>query len=501
MPLSLTVTLPSGKTYNQPTGIFYDNEFHASLDGNTFETIDPATGKSICSVQEAREADVDAAVAAAKRCFETTLDEVTPAERGELLNKLADAVEQHRDVLAAIESMDGGKPYAVAHRDDVGELIGVLRYYAGFADKIHGKTIDTGKDRLTYVLKEPIGVCGQVIPWNFPLSMASWKIGPALACGNTVVLKPAEQTPLSVLYLCSLAKDILPKGMLNVVPGFGRPAGAHLVAHPDVRKVAFTGSTAVGREIMKRNAESPILKKLTLELGGKSPLIVLDDADIDQAVKWAHLGMFYNQSQVCCATTRIIVHAGVYDQFCKQFVAHTKATSTVALPHTEESFQGPQISQVQTDKILKYIQSGKDEGATVLLDGGRSTKDDLKNGFFIDPTIFSDVTPNMTIAKEEIFGPVASILKASSLEEAVKIANDTSYGLGAAVFSQNIRRAHQVARKLQAGQVWINSSNDGAPSIPFGGYKNSGIGRELGEYALDNYTETKAVMVNLGVDL
>lgn len=501
MTLSVEVKLPNGSTYTQPTGIFYDNEFHASLSGATFDTIDPSTAEVICAVQEGREADVDAAVAAAKRCFETTLEDVTPTERGALLHKLADACELQRDTLAAIESLDGGKPYSVAHRDDLGELIGCLRYHAGWADKVQGKTIDTGKDRLTYTTQDPVGPCACVIPWNFPLSMAAWKLAPAICCGCTVVIKPAEQTPLSLLYLCTLIKDILPKGMVNVVPGFGVPAGQHLVSHRDIRKVAFTGSTAVGREILRRNADSPILSKITLELGGKSPLLVLADANLDQAVRWAHLGMFYNQAQVCCATTRILVHTDVYDAFCAKFVQHTRDTSKVALPHDDASFQGPQISQKQTDRILDYVARGKAEGARVLLDGGRSTAPELRKGYFIDPTVFADVLPEMAIAKEEIFGPVAAILKFETIEQGVAMANDTEYGLGAAVFTQNIRTAHRVARKLQAGQVWINSSNDGAPSIPFGGYKNSGLGRELGEAVLANYTETKAVMVNLGVDL
>ena len=330
--------------------------------------------------------------------------------------------------------------------------------------------------------------------------MLSWKIAPAFACGNTIVLKPADQTPLSALFLATLMKDIFPPGAINICPGSGKSAGQPLAAHRDVRKVAFTGSTAVGRQIMKTCADSEIIKKVTLELGGKSPLMVLEDADLDQAVKWAHLGMFYNQSQVCCATTRILVQESVYDKFSAAFVEQTKSTSKVGLPQVQTTFQGPQISKVQSDKILDYIKSGKAEGADVLLDGGKA-EGDLQEGYFINPTIFGSVTPDMKISREEIFGPVAVLTKFSTLEEGLAMANDTSYGLGASVFTQNIKTGLKVARKLQAGQVWVNSSNDGNPAIPFGGYKNSGIGRELGEYALTNYCEVKAVMINIGVDL
>lgn len=266
---------------------------------------------------------------------------------------------------------------------------------------MQGKTIDTGKDRLTYTLHEPIGICGQVIPWNFPLAMFSWNVAPAFACGNTVVLKPAEQTPLSVLFLANIIKDIFPPGAINICPGFGKSAGASLVSHPDVRKVAFTGSTLVGRQIMKMAADSPILKKVTLELGGKSPLLVLEDADLEQAAKWAHLGMFYNQAQVCCATTRVLVQASVYKQFSELFVKQTKETSAVGKPEAEGTFQGPQISKLQHDKILDYIKVGKQEGAKVLLDGGKA-EGELGKGYFINPTIFGDVTPNMRISQEEV---------------------------------------------------------------------------------------------------
>ncbi len=504
--------LPNGIRYEQPTGIFYNNEFHRSKSGRTFATVNPSTGIEICQVQESQSEDIDEAVRSATTCLETSLETMTPADRGNLLYRFADLIVENRDILAAIESADGGKPYDTAHSDDLGDIINVFRYYAGWADKIQGRTIDTGRDRLTYTLHEPVGVCGQIIPWNFPLSMFGWKVAPAFACGNPVVLKPAEQTPLSVLYLAKLVAQIFPSGAINIVPGFGKSAGAYLASHPDVRKVAFTGSTTVGRSIMQACSKSAIIKKVTLELGGKSPLIILEDADLHQAVRWSHSGMFYNQAQVCCATTRILVQESVYDKFCRSFRSYTQENKRLGLPFAKGTFQGPQISQLQTDKILDYIESGKEEGAILYLEGGRSKVAELKDGYFIEPTIFTNVTSSMRIFKEEIFGPVACITPFSTQDEAVKLANDTQYGLGAAVFTTNIGRGHRIARKLQAGQVWINSSrpndtlgalhltglgNDGAASIPFGGYKNSGIGRELGEYALSNYTEVKSVMVNL----
>lgn len=393
-----------------------------------------------------------------------------------------------------------GKPYQVSLNDDLGEVINTFRYYAGWADKVHGQTISTSHEKFAYTLRQPIGVVGQIIPWNFPLAMAAWKLGPALACGNTVVLKPAEQTPLSILYMASLFKEAgFPPGVVNIVNGLGRAAGPPLVSHPDVDKVAFTGSTATGKEIMKMAAGT--MKNITLETGGKSPLVVFGDADLEQAAKWAHIGIMYNQGQVCTATSRILVHDSVYDKFVALFKEAVASTSKVGNPFADDTFQGPQVTKAQYDRILSYIESGKSEGAK-LESGGVPYKNvgDGK-GFFIEPTIFTNVKDNMRIYREEVFGPFVAISSFVDEAEAVTRANDTTYGLGAAVFTKDIERAHRVASDIESGMVWINSSNDSDFRIPFGGVKQSGIGRELGEAGLEAYSQIKAVHVNIGAKL
>lgn len=360
-----------------------------------------------------------------------------------------------------------------------------------------GQTIGTTPQKFAYTLRQPIGVVGQIIPWNFPLAMAAWKLGPALACGNTIVMKAAEQTPLSILYLGNLIKEAgFPPGVINILNGHGRVAGAALVQHADVDKVAFTGSTITGREIMKMAAGT--LKNITLETGGKSPLVVFEDADLEQAAKWAHIGIMYNQGQVCTSTSRILVHDSVYDKFVALFKEVVKSTSKVGDPFHDDTFQGPQITKAQYDRVLSYIEAGKSEGAT-LVSGGEPYKNvgDGK-GFFIAPTIFTGVKDNMRIYREEVFGPFVVIASFSGEEEAVTRANDTTYGLGAAVFTRDIERAHRVASDIEAGMVWINSSNDSDFRVPFGGVKQSGIGRELGEAGLEAYSQTKAVHVNMG---
>lgn len=414
--------------------------------------------------------------------------------------KLSSLVEQHAPTLATIETWDNGKPYSVALNEDVAEVIGSLKYYAGYADKLHGQVIDTGPDKLAYTIREPIGVCGQIIPWNYPLAMAAWKLGPALACGNTVVLKAAEQTPLSILYFATLIKEAgFPPGVINILNGYGREAGAALASHEGVDKVAFTGSTATGKEIMKMAAGT--MKNITLETGGKSPLLVFDDADLDQAAKWAHIGIMSNMGQICTATSRILVQENVYDEFVKLFQETIKTTSKIGDPFKEETFQGPQVTKAQYDRVLSYIESGKTEGATLAM-GGEAYKDvgDGK-GFFISPTVFTNVKPSMKIFREEVFGPFAVVTSFKTEEEALEKANDTTYGLGSAVFTRDITRGHRVARGIEAGMVWVNSSNDSDFRIPFGGVKQSGIGRELGEEGLKAYTNAKAVHVNMGTML
>jgi len=489
---SVTLKTPATGDYEQPTGLFINGEFIKGVEGKTFEVINPSDESVICSVHEATEKDVDVAVKAARAAFEGPWRKVEPFERGRLLNKLADKFEENLDLLAAVESLDNGKAFSMA-KGDVGMCVSTLRYYAGWADKIEGKVVETNHESFNYVKKEPIGVCGQIIPWNFPLLMWAWKIGPAIAAGNTVVIKTAEQTPLSALVAARLVKEAgFPPGVINVISGFGKVAGAAISAHMDIDKVAFTGSTIVGRQIMKAAASSN-LKKVTLELGGKSPNIVFDDADIDNAISWVNFGIFFNHGQCCCAGSRIYVQEGIYDKFIERFKERA-GKNTVGDPFDAQTFQGPQVSQVQFDRIMSYIDHGKQAGAKVEIGGKR--KGD--KGYYIEPTIFSNVTEDMKIVQEEIFGPVCTISKFKTAEEAVKIGNSTSYGLAAAVHTTNLNTAIEVSNALKAGTVWINCYNLLSHALPFGGYKESGIGRELGEAALENYVQMKTVSIRLG---
>lgn len=417
------------------------------------------------------------------------------------MHKLADLVEKNKHILATIETWDNGKPYTVSFNEDLEEVIYCLRYYAGWADKLHGQTIPTTKAKFAYTLRQPVGVCAQIIPWNFPLAMAAWKLGPALATGNCIVLKPAEQTPLSILYFATLVREVgFPPGVLNILNGFGKDAGKALATHPDINKIAFTGSTATGREIMKMAGGT--MKNITLETGGKSPLLVFDDAELDQAAKWAYIGILSNQGQVCTATSRLLVQESAVDDFIKHFLAAVKSMAKTGDPFAEDTTHGPQVSQAQYEKILSFIEGAKKEGAKVEMGGNSAQKTaGGGKGYYIEPTVFSGVNQEMTIFQEEVFGPVVTITPFKDEEHALKLANNSQYGLAAAVFSQNIERAHKVAERLEAGMVWINSSNDSDPAVPFGGVKQSGIGRELGEAGLQAYMETKAVHVNLGSKL
>ncbi|KAK8039877.1 aldehyde dehydrogenase (NAD(P)(+)) ald5 [Apiospora rasikravindrae] len=491
MPLTTTLKTPVTGPYEQPTGLFINNEWIEGVDKKTFEVINPSTEEVICSVSEATEKDVDIAVAAARKSFEGEWRKVTPQERGRLLYKLADIAEKNTDLLAAVESLDNGKSITMA-KGDVGAVIGCLRYYAGYADKIEGKTIDTNPDTFAYTRSEPIGVCAQIIPWNFPLLMFAWKIGPALCTGNTIVMKTAEQTPLSALVFANFVKEAgFPPGVLNVISGFGKVAGAALSSHMDVDKIAFTGSTLIGRTIMKAAASSN-LKKVTLELGGKSPNIVFDDADIEQTISWVNFGIYFNHGQCCCAGSRIYVQEGIYDKFIAAFKKRAEQ-NTVGDPFDNSTFQGPQISQLQYDRIMHYIEEGKKAGATCETGGERHGD----KGYFIKPTIFSDVTPDMKIMQEEIFGPVCTITKFKTEDEVVAAGNDSTYGLAAAVHTRDLNTAIRVSNNLRAGTVWVNQYNMLSHQLPFGGFKESGIGRELGEAALANYTQNKTVSMRL----
>ncbi|KAL8900939.1 MAG: hypothetical protein Q9192_000821 [Flavoplaca navasiana] len=497
--LSLELTAPNGHKYTQPTGLFINNEFVKSKSGEKITSINPSDESEIASVYAAGTEDVDIAVAAARNAFKTWRD-IVPTERGELMLKLADLVDKHRTTLATIETWDNGKPYSVSSTEDLPEVASCLRYYAGYADKLHGTVIDTGPAKFAYTLREPLGVCGQIIPWNYPLAMAAWKLGPALACGNCVVLKAAEQTPLSILYFATLIKEAgFPPGVVNLLNGYGKIAGNAIASHEGIDKIAFTGSTATGRQIMKAAAVN--LKNITLETGGKSPLLVFDDADMEQAAKWAHIGIMSNQGQICTATSRVLVQEGCYDRFVDMFKKTIGETSKVGDPFAEETFQGPQVTKAQFERVMGYIESGKKEGATLAM-GGTAYKDVAGGkGFFVEPTVFTGVKDSMKIYREEVFGPFVVVASFKTEEEAVEKANDTTYGLGSAVFTQDITKAHRVARNIEAGMVWINSSNDSDFRIPFGGVKQSGIGRELGEAGLAAYTNTKSVHVNMGTRL
>ncbi|MBA4159513.1 MAG: aldehyde dehydrogenase family protein, partial [Gemmatimonadetes bacterium] len=403
-------------------------------------------------------------------------------------------LEARADELARLETMDNGKPVREARMIDIQGSIDCFRYYAGWADKIDGDVIPVPGPYLNYTRREPVGVCGQIIPWNYPLQMAAWKVAPALACGNTVVLKPAEQTPLTALELARIAEEAgLPAGVLNVVPGFGDTAGAALVRHPDVDKIAFTGSTEVGKTIQREAAGT--LKRVSLELGGKSPNIVFADADIDAAVRGASMAIFYNTGQACTAGSRLLVEESIRDEFVEKLRARAEKMQP-GDPLDPKTRLGPLVSQEQLDRVLSYIAKGKEEGADLVLGGERASVNGGK-GYFLAPTIFDRVTSEMTIAREEIFGPVLAVTTFSDLEEAIAIGNKTEYGLAAAVWTRDVKKAHRAAHLLRAGTVWINTYHNVDTASPFGGYKQSGYGRELGRYALDLYTQVKSVWVNL----
>jgi len=475
------------------TKLFINNEWVPSVSGKTFPTLNPTTAEKIIDVAEGDKADIDKAVAAAKAAFKLgspwrTMD---ASVRGRLLNKLADLIERDGDYIAQLETLDNGKVLADS-KIDVYLSVLTLRYFAGWADKIHGKTIPVDGNYFSYTRREPVGVVGQVIPWNYPLLMASWKWAPVLATGCTSVLKPAEQTPLSALYLAALAKEAgVPAGVLNVVTGYGPTAGAAISNHPDINKVAFTGSTEVGKIILQSAGKSN-LKRVSLELGGKSPLVVFQDADVDHAAAVCHGAVFVNQGQCCCAGSRTFVHEDIYDQFVKKSTELAKKR-TVGDPFQNGIVQGPQIDDDQFKKILDLIESGKKEGAKLQCGGNRHGN----KGYFIEPTVFSDVKDNMRIAKEEIFGPVQQIIKFKTMEEVIERSNATEYGLAAGIITKDIDKALTFAQAVQAGTVWINCYLALTPNTPFGGFKQSGQGREQGEDVLHEYTEIKTVTIQV----
>ncbi|VUC33291.1 unnamed protein product [Clonostachys rosea] len=492
--LEAQLTARNGLRWTQPLGLFIDNEFVRSQERKALETVDPFTEQGICSVFAATQTDIDHAVSSARRALRSPAwKSLSGTDRGNLMMKLASLVDRHAETLATIESLDNGKPLSASRSYDVPQFSEVLRYYAGFADKIFGSVIDVGPSKMAYTLKQPVGVCGQIIPWNYPLAMAAWKLGPSLCCGNTIVLKLAENTPLSMLYLANLIREAgFPPGVINIVNGHGHEAGAALASHPDVDKIAFTGSTSTGKEIMRMAATT--MKAITLETGGKSPLIVFEDSSLEQAVRWAHEGIMANQGQVCTATSRILVQEKIYDEFVDRFRAYTSQVSVLGDPFDEATFQGPQVSAQQRDRVLAYIISAEVAGASVFQPASVALP---SMGFFVPPTIFTDVSTSSAVFQEEIFGPCASIAKFTTEAEALSIANGTRYGLAGAVFTSDLARAHRLARDMEAGMVWVNSSNDSDVRVPFGGVKESGLGRELGEDGLRGYYNVKAVHINL----
>ncbi|HYB98638.1 MAG TPA: betaine-aldehyde dehydrogenase [Candidatus Limnocylindrales bacterium] len=476
----------------KPGRLFLDGQWVDAVSGRTFETINPATEEVLAVVAEGDKADVDRAVAAARRAFESgPWPQMRARDRGRLLYRVAELIEKNAEELALLETLDNGKPINETSTVDIPQAAEVFAYYAGWADKVYGETIPVGDSFFTYTLREPHGVCGQIIPWNFPLLMAAWKLAPALACGNTSVLKPAEQTPLTALRLAELMAEAgIPAGVVNVITGFGPTAGAAIAEHRGVDKVAFTGSTEVGRIIQRAAASN--LKSVSLELGGKSPNIVFADADLEQAVKGAMQGIFFNQGEVCCAGSRLFVEESVHDEFIEKLANHAR-TIKVGDPLDRSTQMGAQVSEEQHTKILGYIEEGRRSGARLVTGGDRAGE----KGYFVQPTVFTGVRNDMKIAREEIFGPVVSALTFKSIDEAIETGNDTNYGLAAAVWTRDIQKAHRAARALKAGTVWVNTYNAFDTGVPFGGYKESGIGRELGQHALQLYTQTKAVWVAL----
>ncbi len=484
----------AAKTRVEPGQLLINGQW---VDGaNKFDTVNPATGEVLTQIAGASSADIDRAVEAARRALEDrngAWRKMSASERGRLIWRLADLLEKNIDEFAELETLDNGKPIFESRYVDMPMVIDVLRYYAGLATKIHGETVNTLETAFTYTLREPVGVVGLIVPWNFPLLLASWKVGPALACGNTIVWKPASQTSLTTLRFGKLAIEAgVPAGVINIVTGPGE-VGRTMVKHPRIDKIAFTGSTAVGQEIMRSAADT--VKRITLELGGKSPNIVFADSDIDNAVKGAITGIFYGKGEVCNAGSRLFIENKVKDDFTEKLVARA-AKMRPADPLDPKTRLGAIVSQEQMQTVLGYIEAGKKDGAKLVAGGNRVSVDGGK-GFFIEPTIFGDVKNDMTIAREEIFGPVLSVLSFDDIDEVIEQANNNPYGLAAAVWTRDVKKAHSVSRRLKAGTVWINTYGLMDASLPFGGYKSSGFGRELGMHAIEHYTELKTVWLNM----
>ncbi|MCA1634867.1 MAG: aldehyde dehydrogenase family protein [Acidobacteria bacterium] len=476
--------------------LLIDGQWVDAESGKTFTSPNPSTGQTLAEVAEADKADVDKAVAAARRAFEGKWGRMSARDRGRLLYKLSQLIESKSQELAALETADNGKPIRESSYVDLPQVVENFEYFAGYATKIEGETIPVPGEMFNYTLREPLGVCGQIIPWNFPLLMAAWKLAPALAAGNTVVLKPAEQTPVTAMELGKLFQEAgFPDGVVNIVPGYGETAGAALASHPGIDKIAFTGSTEVGKIIARAAAEN--LTKVSLELGGKAPNIVFADADIEQAVSGAMMGIFFNQGQVCCAGSRLFLDERIKDEFLERFKERAERVK-VGDPMDKNTLMGPQVSSEQLDRIKGYVDIARGEGATVLTGGGSpQLEGDFQQGYFFQPTIFSEVKNQMRVAQEEIFGPVTSVITFTDEKDLIREANETVYGLSAGIWTKDITRAHRFAKEIHAGTVWINTFNMFNAASPFGGFKQSGYGREMGKHALELYTHVKSVWVDL----
>jgi aldehyde dehydrogenase (NAD+) len=472
---------------------YIGGEWVESASGETFETRDPTTGEVLAEAQAGNSEDVDRAVEAAWKAYESEWADTDGAERQRHLTEIADRIEEKRGEIARIETLDNGKPIREA-RADVALVADQFRYFAGAARTHGGETVPSGSGKSIQTLREPYGVIGAVVPWNFPLLIASWKLAPALAAGNCVVLKPAEQTPLSILRVMEEINDVLPDGVVNIVTGYGEEAGAPLTGHSDVRKVSFTGSTAVGKEVMKAAAEN--VADVTLELGGKSPVVVFPDADIQQAVRVMMLAMFYNTGECCTAGTRLFVHEEIYEEFMDAFVESAEGLQ-MGDPLSKDTRLGPKVSEEQVERTLSYVEQAREDGARIVTGGGQPEDDALADGCFVVPTVIDDIDHDSKPVQEEIFGPVEEVFAWSDYNEMIERANDVDYGLAAGIITNDLSKANRAARDIEAGNIWVNQYNDFPAGQPFGGFKQSGIGREQAEETLDHYSQTKTINMNL----
>ncbi|RRJ29430.1 aldehyde dehydrogenase family protein [Halocatena pleomorpha] len=478
---------------SDPGQLYIGGEWRDSHSGDTLDTRDPTTGDVLTKVQAGGPVDIDRAVDAAWEAYDETWSNYSVTDRQELLHTIADRIESRAEDFATIETLDNGKPISEA-RLDINLVIDHFRYFAGACRVEEGRTVQSDPDHHIQTLREPYGVVGQIIPWNFPLLMAAWKLAPALAAGNAIILKPAEETPLSILELMREIDDILPAGVINVVTGYGPEAGAPLSNHDGVRKIAFTGSTEVGRSVMKNAADS--ITDITLELGGKSPLIVYPDADIETAAEVARVGMFHNTGECCCAGTRLFVHEDIRDEFLDAFIDEVTSL-TLGDPLCEETTLGPKVTEEQVQRTLEYIEQARDSGADIVTGGGKPDEKALSDGCFVAPTVITDITHESRAVQEEIFGPVETVFEWSEYDEMIERANDVDYGLAAGVITADLQQAHNTARDIEAGNIWVNTYNEFPAGQPFGGYKQSGIGRETAAETLEHYTQTKTINFDL----